>query len=86
MYMMLCMFGLMAGCDDQRDKPPTLEQIQAYEQREALTIRQEGSNSRTLNVSCIDGVQYYSYYNGHESFFAPVVDKTTLLFKPCGLP
>lgn len=28
MYMMLCMFGLMAGCDNQFDKPPTPVQVQ----------------------------------------------------------
>lgn len=28
MYMMLCMFGLMAGCDNQYDKPPTPVQVQ----------------------------------------------------------
>lgn len=86
MYMMLCMFGLMAGCDNQYEKPPTMEQTKAYEQQEALTIRQSDMNPRRLIVSCVDGVQYYTHYNGHEAFFAPVVDKTTLLFKPCGLP
>lgn len=87
MYMMLCLFGMMAGCEDQRDRqPPTLADIKAYEKQEALTIRQEDMNPRRLNISCIDGVQYYTYHNGHEAFFAPVVDKTTLLFKPCGMP
>lgn len=85
-YVMLCMFGLMAGCDNQYDKPPTVEQAKAYEAQETMTIRQDGYQPVVLNRICLDGVEYYHRMSGHAAWLAPVVDKTTLLFKPCGLP
>jgi len=86
MYMMLCMFGLMAGCENQYDKPPTIEQVKAYEAQESTTIRTAGYSPTVLQRKCIDGVEYYAGHSGHAIYLAPVVDKTTLLFKPCGMP
>lgn len=38
MYMMLCMFGLMAGCENQYDTPPAPEQVQEQRQLEAPVV------------------------------------------------
>lgn len=86
MYMMLCMFGLMAGCNAGEPVQMTPEQFKAHQAAQATTIKQDGYHDVKLDINCIDGVQYYTRIYGHTSFFAPVVDKTTLQFKPCGTP
>lgn len=84
--MMLCVLGLVAGCGAGEPVQMTPEQFKAHEAAQATTIKQEGYNDVKLDVACIDGVQYYTRIYGHNTFFAPVVDRTTLLFKPCGIP
>lgn len=81
-YVMLCVLGMMAGCGE-RPEPPrkTDAELQEIQNR---TVKDR--YSVTVTVNCLDGVQYYFADYGHSGVLAPVVDKTTLQFKPCGLP
>lgn len=73
----------LVGCNGETPRK-TDEQIA---QEEALTIAGgRGFANFQLELRCVDGVQYYFHQQHHSAYFAPVVDKTTLLFKPCGIP
>lgn len=86
-YVMLCVLGLMTGCGQEPPAAPlTTEQIKAYQAQEAVTIRTDGYQPHVLQKQCIDGVEYYAGRAGHALYVTPVVDKTTLQFRPCGLP
>ena len=85
-FMMLCVFGMVAGCGQQPEPPLTAEQVQALKVQNAVTVETNGYQSVILEKQCIDGVSYYAGRAGHAMYLAPVVDKTTLLFTPCGLP
>lgn len=80
--MMLCVLGMVAGCEERPKPPPKtdaeIQEIQNRTVKDAYPV--------VLKLNCLDGVQYYFADYGHSGILAPVVDKTTLQFKPCGLP
>lgn len=76
---------MVAGCGLGAE-PPRKTDAQVAEEARHRIDGDASFTSFTLEVRCVDGVQYYFYHVPHTSYFAPVVDRTTLQFKPCGIP
>lgn len=90
LYMMLCLFGFMAGCGANEEPPQlTPEQYKAqYEaKQEAERLKAEADSKKLvippangygeiqLTIVCLQGVQYYHRISGHSVWFAPVMGR-----------
>lgn len=91
MYMMLCLMGLMAGCNAE-EQPLTPEEYKVqYEARQAAAEAAAKAKLRPntvmipkgpdiryeveLTIVCLQGIQYYYQQSGHSVWFAPVAIK-----------
>lgn len=73
MYTMLCLFGLMAGCEQASPLPATEAEMAVYEKRLATSIPASGGMSGfQLQIVCLQGVQYYHRTLTHTSYLTPV--------------
>lgn len=98
MYMMLCLFGFMAGCGaNEEPKQLTPEQYKAqYEaKQEAERLKAEANSKQLvippsggygeiqLSIVCLQGIQYYHRLSGHSVWFAPVINKYSRAAEDC---
>lgn len=81
--LLVCLALMVAGCgrpDERKTDAQVAEDARFY------IAGADGYRGFVMNIRCVDGVQYYFMQQGHSAYFAPVVDRTTLQFKPCGIP
>lgn len=80
--LLVCLMLVVTGCDSDRRKTDA----EVAEEARLYVAGADGYRGFVMNIRCVDGVQYYFMQQGHSAYFAPVVDRTTLQFKPCGIP
>ena len=81
--LLVCLMLVVAGCNGEDHRKTDAE---VAEDARLFVTGTNGYHGFQMEVRCVDGVQYYFMQQGYSAYFAPVVDRTTLQFKPCGIP